>query len=72
MPYGWTVSELWLLIRDSLLFEDGEQLVLLSGMLPDQFTDQQPIMLKELPIWFGPLSLEYAFAHDSGPSETRG
>jgi len=64
MPHGWSVAELWLLIRDSLLFEDGEQLVLLGGIPPDWFTDQRPLKLKDLPTKFGPLSLECAFADD--------
>ena len=34
MPHGWANAELHLLIRDSLVYEDGDKLVLLAGVPP--------------------------------------
>ena len=60
MPHGWAIAELWLLVRDSLVFEDGERLVLLGGVPPAWFTGTEPIILEGLPTWFGPLTFKYA------------
>ena len=53
------LAELWLLIRDSLLFEDGEKLVLLGGVPADWLRGSEPITLTDMPTYYGPCSLKY-------------
>jgi hypothetical protein len=62
MPNGWVLAEFWLLMRDSLLFEDGERLVLLAGVTPDWFHKEMAVM--DLPTWFGSCSFRF---QPSGP-----
>ncbi len=57
MPDGWVLAEFWLLMRDSLLFEDGDRLVLLGGVSPEWFKDEMAV--RDLPTWFGPCSFRY-------------
>ena len=56
MPHGWAVAELHLLIRDSLLYEDGDKLVLLAGVPPEWFTHEDGIEVKNLATHFGKCS----------------
>lgn len=60
MPHGWAVAEFHLLLRDALLFEDGDRLVLLAGVPPGWF--QHPAGMKgvNLPTHFGPCAFDYA------------
>ena len=67
MPNGWVLAELWLLMRDSLLFEDGDRLVLLGGVSPDWFGREMAVI--ELPTWFGPCSFRYV-PKDNGATLT--
>jgi hypothetical protein len=62
MPHGWSLAELWLLMRDSLLFEDGHRLVLLAGVPEDWLLGGAPIRV-ELPTEFGPAGYSYRY-HD--------
>jgi hypothetical protein len=57
MPHGWAIAEFWLLMRDCLVFEDNQRLVLLSGIPPNWFTHKDGIIIKELPTYFGKLNL---------------
>jgi hypothetical protein len=66
MPHGWALAELWLLMRDSLVYEDGDRLVLLAGV-PEEWL-QQRIAVHNLPTHFGPLS----FVYDQGVLTTSG
>ena len=59
MPHGWAVAEFWLLMRDCLVFENDQQLVLLSGVPPAWFTHEDGIMIENLPTYFGNLSLQW-------------
>lgn len=59
MPHGWAIAEFWLLMRDCLAFENGQQLVLLSGVPPAWFTHENGIMIENLPTYFGNLSLQW-------------
>lgn len=59
MPHGWAIAEFWLLMRDSIAFEDGEKLVLLAGISPRWFRAEEGIIVKRLPTHFGALDLEY-------------
>ncbi|RMD84967.1 MAG: hypothetical protein D6820_00465, partial [Lentisphaerae bacterium] len=59
MPDGWGLAELWLLMRDSLFFEDGGKLILLAGVSPDWFFSSDPIEIFHMPTWFGPCTWTY-------------
>jgi len=59
MPHGWAIAELWLLIRDSLVFEDGDKLVLFAGIPPTWFKADKPVELTNLPTHGGLVSLRY-------------
>lgn len=56
-PHGWTAAELFLFLRDALLREDGEALVLGSGV-PEAWM-QQPFSVRGLPTHFGAVSYSY-------------
>lgn len=57
MPHGWAIAELHLLLRDALVFEDGERLVLFAGVPPEWFA--QPMRLRNVPTHFGAVSVEW-------------
>jgi hypothetical protein len=57
MPHGWAIAELWLLMRDCLVFEDNQRLVLFSGVPPTWFTHKDGIVIKGMPTYFGKLNL---------------
>lgn len=59
MPHGWAIAELWLLLRDSLIFEDGKRVILLAGIPPEWFTHPEGIEVKDLPTYFGSCSFVY-------------
>ena len=59
MPHGWAVAELVLLLRDCLVYEDNDTLVLLAGIPDEWFTSKQPLIIQNLPTHFGTLSLKY-------------
>jgi hypothetical protein len=59
MPHGWAIAELWLLLRDSLVHEDGDKLVLLSGVDPQWFNDARGMAVRNLPTHFGAISFTY-------------
>jgi len=69
MPHGWAIAELWLLIRDSLLFEDGDRLVLLAGVPHQWLAGNEPITVAGMPTYFGPCSFEWKPA-DGGATLT--
>ena len=60
MPHGWAIAELWLLLRDSLLFEDGGRLVLFAGLPPQWLQGKEPLVIENAPTWFGAVSATYA------------
>ncbi|MBN2473928.1 MAG: hypothetical protein JXB62_04940 [Pirellulales bacterium] len=59
MPHGWAIAEMWLLLRDSLVFEDGDRLHLLAGVPPEWFTRKDGMSVADLPTYFGKCSLVY-------------
>ena len=59
MPHGWAIAELWLLLRDSLLFEDGGRLIILGGVPPEWLAGRERVSVTDMPTWFGPCSFEY-------------
>jgi hypothetical protein len=60
MPHGWAIAEMWLLMRDCLVFEDGRRLVLLAGVPEEWFTHKDGMAVENLQTHFGPLSFRYA------------
>ena len=58
MPHGWAIAEFHLLVRDSLLYEDGDKLVLLAGVPPGWFTHKEGLEVKNLPTHFGSCSFK--------------
>ena len=65
MPHGWAIAELHLLIRDALLFEDGDRLVLFGGLPEDWFTHPAGLSVEDVPTPFGALSLAWQPAKDT-------
>jgi hypothetical protein len=59
MPHGWAVAEMWLLMRDCLVFEDGDRLILLGGVPEKWLTKAETIRVTDLPTHFGPCSFTY-------------
>ena len=72
MPHGWAIAELWLLLRDSLLFEDGGRLVLLAGIDPAWFRDDRGIVVEGLPTHFGACSFTYSVKGRTGTLKLTG
>lgn len=72
MPHGWAIAELWLLLRDSLVFEDDGHLVLFAGIPEEWFQHREPILLRDLPTWYGPISIEYTYAERRGHLRLKG
>ena len=59
MPHGWAIAEFWHLLRDCLVFEAGERLVLLAG-IPANWLDQpEKIKVSGLHTYFGICSFGY-------------
>lgn len=59
MPHGWAIAEVWLLLRDCLVFETDQRLVLLSGVPPAWFTHKDGMTIKNLPTYFGKLNMQW-------------
>jgi len=59
MPHGWAVAEVHLLLRDCLVHEDGERLVLFAGIPPTWFTYPGGIHIKNLPTHVGALDVSW-------------
>ncbi len=59
MPHGWAIAELQLLLRDSLVYEDNERLVLFAGIPPDWFSRPEGMQIVSLPTHYGLCSLTY-------------
>lgn len=61
MPDGWGIAELWLLMRDSLVYEYDDQLVLFSGIDPVWFTAERPWEAHDMPTWYGSFSCRWQY-----------
>jgi len=57
MPHGWANAEMWLLMRDCLVFEDGDSLRLLQGIPPEWFKPEKIWGIAGFPTYFGQLDL---------------
>jgi hypothetical protein len=59
MPHGWAIAEFWLLMRDSIVHEDDDRLVLLAGAAPQWFRHPAGMRAGNLRTHFGTFSFEY-------------
>ena len=59
MPHGWAIAEVWLLMRDCLVYEQGDRLVLLAGVSPDWLRDDKGMRIQNLPTYFGSLDMDW-------------
>jgi hypothetical protein len=59
MPHGWAIAEMWLLMRDSVVFEDDGALVLFAGIAPEWFRDPRGMGIAGWRTHYGSLSLEW-------------
>lgn len=59
MPHGWAIAEMWLLLRDCLVYEGEDRLHLLPGVPPEWFTGDQAMAVENLPTYFGICSFAY-------------
>ena len=59
MPHGWVIAEFWHLMRDCLVFEDDQRLVLLAGIPPHWFEQSEEIAVNDLRTYFGACSFSY-------------
>jgi hypothetical protein len=60
MPHGWSIAEVHLLLRDCLLHEDGNRLVLLGGVAPEWLSNPEGMEVEGMPTHFGPCSFRWA------------
>ena len=72
MPHGWAIAEVVLLLRDSLVYEDGNRLVLFGGVPEDWFQADTGMAVSGLPTHFGDLGLTYRFGNGEGTLELSG
>jgi hypothetical protein len=56
-PHGWTAAEVFLLLRDCLAREEGDKLIIGSGIPASLLT--QAFSVRNLPTYFGKLSFGY-------------
>ena len=59
-PHGWTAAELSMLLRSCLIREEGDALVIGSGV-PDKWMDSD-FSVQGMPTYFGCVSFEYKAA----------
>lgn len=60
MPHNWVSAELFLMMRDALLYEEDETLVIGAG-IPEIWMDgKAPVKVRDLPTCFGRVSYEMA------------
>lgn len=59
MPHGWAIAEFWLLMRDSIAFEDDDRLVLFAGVPAKWFRAPEGMRAKGLATYFGALDAAY-------------
>ncbi|MHC4110704.1 MAG: hypothetical protein ACYSUY_06500 [Planctomycetota bacterium] len=59
MPHGWAIAEVWLLMRDCLVFEANQRLVLFAGVPPAWFTHKDGMTIRNLPTCFGKLNMHW-------------
>jgi hypothetical protein len=72
MPHGWAIAEFWLLMRDCLVHEDEERLILLGGVSPDWFRSKEGMRVRGLPTYFGTLDFDYRRTADGAEFQLGG
>ena len=56
MPHGWTAAEYVDLVRDMLLYEQGDTLQLAAGVRAAWLADGDTVAVTQLPTYFGPVT----------------
>jgi hypothetical protein len=59
MPHGLAMAEFFLLLRDSLVFEDDGKLILLAGIPTTWLRDPKGFSIQDMPTHYGRLSVEF-------------
>ncbi len=59
-PHGWTAAELFHLLRDCLLYEQGEELVIGAGVPEAWMSSGRPFGVAHAPSHFGEVSWQYS------------
>jgi hypothetical protein len=59
MPHSWAMAEFWLLMRDSIAFEEGNRLILLSGVPAEWFKSGEGMRASGMATYFGNLGFTY-------------
>ena len=59
MPHGWSIAEMHLLLRDALVFENGEAVVVGAGMPGEWFRPGMTWGWANLPTQFGSMSIQF-------------
>lgn len=58
MPHNWVSAELFLMMRDALLYEEGETLVVGAGISEEWLDGRRPVKARNLPTYYGRVSYE--------------
>jgi len=73
MPHGWAISELWLLMRDCLMFEDDrERIVLLGGVSPDWLKHPDGMEIRGLETYYGKCNFSWTSQENGAILELSG
>ncbi len=58
-PHGWTAAELFLLLRDCMLYEKGDTLIIGAGVPESWMSDDKGFGINNAPSHFGNISWQY-------------
>lgn len=64
MPHGWAIAEFHLLLRDCLVFEDRQRVILFAGIPEAWFTHEEGMEIQDLPTHFGKLDVSWTVTND--------
>jgi hypothetical protein len=59
MPHSWATAEMWLLMRDAIVYEEEGALVLFAGVAPEWFAEPAGMTVSTWRTHYGSLSLEW-------------
>lgn len=64
--HGWAVADFLLAVRNALLFEEGDHLVITPALPEDWTTEMNVIKVENAPTYFGQVSFTIAFGERTG------
>ena len=64
--HGWALADFLLAVRNALLFEEGDHLVITPAMPPDWTFETSVIKIQDAPTYFGQVSYTIAFGARTG------